>query len=200
MPNLEALLATLWPPFIVQAILQIPLGTSDLVCWRDEPAGSCTYKSLYNHLFQRSMGPALPLRTIWQLDTAHKTQLFCWRLLLDKLPTRDRLSQWNDAINPICLICCRDNEMVDHLFTHCSFSRLVWKLLPSSIQTPSAFSSISFWFWNLASESDSLVEITLCWYLWKSRNSYIFYCTPINPLTVFHKTQQSLFLKDLCLN
>ncbi|KAJ8648567.1 hypothetical protein MRB53_001590 [Persea americana] len=137
------LLRTLWPTPIVLEILKIPLGSRDLACGQDEPAGSCSFKSLYKHLYPRPMGPALPWRTVWKLDIPHKLQIFCWRLLLDRLPTRARLSNWNAEINPGCPVCRMSNETVDHLFDHCSFSRLVWDLLPSSFPPPPASSSIS---------------------------------------------------------
>ncbi|KAJ8633749.1 hypothetical protein MRB53_027085 [Persea americana] len=44
----EGLLCRLWQPHIVQAILLIPLGTRDLRCWKDEPAGTPRNKDTQN--------------------------------------------------------------------------------------------------------------------------------------------------------
>ena len=34
------------------------------------------------------------------------------------------------AISDICVLCGKDNEMVDHLFVHCKFSYFLWCRLP----------------------------------------------------------------------
>lgn len=74
---------------------------------------------------------------------------------------------------------------------------MVWDLFPNSFQKPPPSYPISLWFWDLASESDRTVEISLCWYLRKNRNNYIFEYSPVNPLYVIHKTAHSIFEQNL---
>lgn len=182
----KGLLQALWPEEAVHEILKIPLRRQDLRYQRDKPAGSCRFRTLYKHLLPRPMGPALPWSLVWKMNIPHRLQLFFWRLLIDRLPTRARLAKWNSAIDPLCPICRRENETVDHIFA--SFL----DLLPNSLQKPSTSTSIAFWFWNLALESDRRVGISLCWYLWKNRNHYIFQYNPVKPLYVLTKTVNSL--------
>ena len=61
----EGLLCRLWQPHIVQAILLIPLGTRDLRCWKDEPAGTRTFKALCKHFQPRLHGP-WPWELVWK--------------------------------------------------------------------------------------------------------------------------------------
>ena len=79
-----------------------------------------------------------------------KHQMFAWRILLNKLPTRARLSQWDHSVHPCCPLCREEEETLDHLLANCSFARSVWNLLPSSVPKPTTAGSVSFWFWHQA--------------------------------------------------
>lgn len=160
-----------WNADVVQAILSLPLGDQDIRWWQSEPAGTCSFKALYKHLLPRHEGPSLPWRLIWKMDIPSKLQMFRYRLLLNKLPTRSTLARWSLSIDPLCPICRQDEETVDHIFAQSSFAKKVWDLIPGSVQKPHNTTLISFWFWNLASTANRRLGITLCWtcwYLWKN--------------------------------
>jgi len=183
----DCLASTCSPSYIAH-----PSGSRDQLCVKKDPAGTCHLRSLYKHLYPCQMGPALPSHTLWKLNLSKKLELFCWHLLLNGLPTRARLSKWSTGINPTCPICRRSNETVDHIFTDCSFSKLVWDLLPNSYRKPPPSSSISYWFWNQPSESDCTVGTVNYWNLWKTRNNYIFEYIPVNPFSVIQKAAHFL--------
>lgn len=54
------LLRSLWEEHVVQAIVSLPLGGTDIRCWENELAGTCRFKTLYKHLLPRHICPSLP--------------------------------------------------------------------------------------------------------------------------------------------
>lgn len=142
----DALLITLWQPHIVHEVkIIIPIDQNDIRCWLNQPAGSCSFKAIFKHLQLRRQGPSLPWAMVWKMRVLPKHQMFAWRVLLNKLPTRVRLSKWDASIQPCCPICKEGVETIDHLMVTCSFPRSISGHIPSSIKKPSG--SISNWFW-----------------------------------------------------
>eukprot|EP00268_Persea_americana_P067104 TRINITY_DN92014_c0_g1_i1.p1 TRINITY_DN92014_c0_g1~~TRINITY_DN92014_c0_g1_i1.p1 ORF type:complete len:137 (+),score=14.36 TRINITY_DN92014_c0_g1_i1:63-473(+) len=43
----------------------------------------------------------------------------------------------------------------------------------------------------------STMGIVICWYLWKSRNNYIFEYIPVHPLSIIHKAAHHLLERHL---
>ena len=130
------LLQELQPPNLVHTILQTPLGQKDIRCWRDEPAGTYSYRALFKHLQHRIIGPMFPWQQVWKLEVWPKLQLFAWRLLLDKMPTQAHLARWNATISPLCPICCIEDETVEHLLVQCPFAKSLLLSLAISIPRP----------------------------------------------------------------
>lgn len=143
-------LHTLWHTDIVNRIKDLNLGKEDIQCWKDGPAGSCSFKALYKHMYLRQIGPSFPWKNLWSLKLPSKIKIFSWKLLLD-LPTRQRLSRWDSSIQPLCPLCWNAPETVDHLFATCSFVKMLWDLTPSSIQTQTLAGTTGNWFWFRAS-------------------------------------------------
>ncbi|XXG42089.1 hypothetical protein AAC387_Pa01g2436 [Persea americana] len=147
-------LRTCWLGAVVKKILCLPLGGSDICCWNDEPAGTCKFKAMYNYLLPRPVGPNLPWKLLWQLPIPRKVQLFGWKLLQDRLPTRQHLGRWIPAINHECSMCRQAEETVEHLFAQCAFTTMVWLTLPSDIPHPSHVLSLHDWFWQKANKEN----------------------------------------------
>ncbi|XXG42088.1 hypothetical protein AAC387_Pa01g2436 [Persea americana] len=158
-------LRTCWLGAVVKKILCLPLGGSDICCWNDEPAGTCKFKAMYNYLLPRPVGPNLPWKLLWQLPIPRKVQLFGWKLLQDRLPTRQHLGRWIPAINHECSMCRQAEETVEHLFAQCAFTTMVWLTLPSDIPHPSHVLSLHDWFWQKANKENRSIGFTLMWYL-----------------------------------
>ncbi|KAL4585523.1 hypothetical protein LXL04_010145 [Taraxacum kok-saghyz] len=71
--------------------------------------------------------PVGQLKTRWSVMVPHKVNIFIWRLLLDQLPTRARLSGRGFEIESImCLVCGRAPEHLMHLFCGCEVARNIW--------------------------------------------------------------------------
>jgi len=69
--------------------------------------------------------------SIWHKDVPLKVVLFVWRLIRDRLPTKDNLHR-RHVIDYDVLICvggCGLIETSTHLFIHCNLFSLVWNLI-----------------------------------------------------------------------
>ncbi|PNX66294.1 F-box family protein [Trifolium pratense] len=66
---------------------------------------------------------------LWKSDVPSKINVFGWRLLLNRLPTRTALHRRGVLSNPFelsCVLCFRHREEEAHLFFSCYFSKVVW--------------------------------------------------------------------------
>ncbi|KAL4289532.1 hypothetical protein GQ457_14G001790 [Hibiscus cannabinus] len=55
-----------------------------------------------------------------------KHSIVAWMAILNRLPTRDRLSSFGMQVETGCVLCGREQETRDHIFFDCVFSRKVW--------------------------------------------------------------------------
>lgn len=65
---------------------------------------------------------------LYGLPLIHRSahNLIAWMVLLNKLPTKDRLLSWGINIDPICLLCQTANESSKQLFFEYEYSLVVW--------------------------------------------------------------------------
>jgi hypothetical protein len=89
-------------------------------------------------------------KRIWRYNVPSKINVFGWRLLLNRLPTRAALNRRCILLNPhdlYCVFCFQYVEDCAHLFFHCLFSNGVWfsvfkwlgKSLPTGIDRSNYF-------------------------------------------------------------
>lgn len=144
----------------VAELLEIMQGCSpspsivDRVVWPFEASNSFTTKSCYVKLAQgRSAAAILPgclrkaLEFVWKFKVPHKIQRFGWRLLLERIPTRDLLQKRDiiaDPDNCKCVFCNLEVEEGNHLFIHCSVANAIWR---------------SIFFWLDLKEIDLVVNV-----------------------------------------
>lgn len=99
---------------------------SDRWGWALDPTDVFTVSSTRYHIdniWLNSNG--LPTR--WNKQLPIKVNLFIWRLLLNRLPTRDNLVARHINIpSSLCPVCRKEVESVLHLFLRCDFTDQVW--------------------------------------------------------------------------
>ncbi|KAJ0909846.1 putative reverse transcriptase zinc-binding domain-containing protein [Helianthus annuus] len=115
---------------------------------------------------------------------AAKCNLFIWRTILDRIPTRQALRRRNISIDSdVCVLCGESVESVDHLFTGCEISMKFWSRMSSwaKIQNLFAFSfadltEIQFFTAGRKEEKDIIRGLIYvgCWCIWKARNEKLF--------------------------
>ena len=52
--------------------------------------------------------------------------MFLWRVALDILPTKDKLTSFFPAMDPKCSLCDASPESSLHLFVYCQAARFLW--------------------------------------------------------------------------
>jgi hypothetical protein len=164
--------------------VQITEGTPDVVTWRLTASASYSAKSVYDMFFiGRTEMPGA--RELWATGAPLKHKLHMWLALKDRLWTADRLARRGLQHPPQCVLCCQEDETVEHLTLQCSFSREVWYhlLLPLRMHrhTPSAEACLGTWWPALSNatpkqhrkEMNTMV-VLIARELWLERNSRVF--------------------------
>jgi hypothetical protein len=104
--------------------------------WMSGPTCIFSVKSCYNLLLDLRQHEALDQEVLeattklWRNDVPSKIKVFGWRLLLERLPTRETLHYRGILNNPHdlpCVFCFRYTEDCAHLFYRCSFSKGIWE-------------------------------------------------------------------------
>ncbi|GKA42376.1 RNA-directed DNA polymerase, eukaryota, reverse transcriptase zinc-binding domain protein [Tanacetum coccineum] len=142
--------------------------------WSLEVTGTFTVHGTRTHIDAYMLPSSSPCTT-WSKVLPRKVNIFIWRLILDRLPTRLNLSLKGLEITSIeCPICNIGMESVDHVFLGCELALNIWRLVRvwTDIDMPS-FSSWfdwSHWFedWRVSkSEKDRVRGRKVnCWNSW----------------------------------
>lgn len=120
---------------------------------------------------------------LWNAPTAPKVKHFMWKVVNNWIATKDNLFKRKCAQSPLCPICYREPETVEHLLFRCPWTCNVWfgsgKLHWVSEGNVTAANR-----WiedllcgDLAKETtdDVMGEIfQLCWAIWLQRNAFVF--------------------------
>lgn len=167
-------------------------NVEDSWCWKPDSNNGFSVKSAYGILFGlRCNVPSDPLfcsacNLIWQCDIPSKVSILAWRLLQNKLPTKESLANKgvlgaNGSVT--CIFCSRDTENHSHLFFTCEFAYRVWMAvnLWSGTMGPMFNHGINH-FLEFAGtikgrarrRSRHIIWMATVWVLWITRNNVIF--------------------------
>ncbi|GAU23839.1 hypothetical protein TSUD_380010 [Trifolium subterraneum] len=101
--------------------------------WKPHVAGVITVNTAYAALEKRSdvvemqTNTAKALKFMWKNNVPSKVSIFGWRLLIDKLPTKEALYNRGVITNILerCVLCHNDVEDINHIFFICTASEQV---------------------------------------------------------------------------
>jgi len=95
---------------------------------------SSAYLSILNNDFTGShLCPSSTFwRDIWKLQLTDRLRIFIWKIAWNIFPTTQRLQSIIPAYHPdaSCPLCKSGPDSIRHLFFHCHFARVVWRLSP----------------------------------------------------------------------
>jgi hypothetical protein len=143
---------------------------------------------------------------VWHHCIPSKVSLFVWRLLRNRLPTKDNLVRRRvlHSDDSACISGCQQSETANHLFLDCAiFGSLwhqVWNWLGISSVQPGDLKLHFHQFTNLpglpraTSVFFKIIWFTSVWVIWKERNNRIFQNTVTNPSILIDKVKQQSFL------
>ncbi|XP_058746506.1 uncharacterized protein LOC131619428 [Vicia villosa] len=126
------------------------------------------------------------LTFMWKLNVPSKVAIFAWRLILDRLPTRDHLKSKGILIDDnvcCCAFCPHVLETSSHLFDDCVISDRIWRKISQWIGisgklTTAELKNFSNHFEKIKAKDERLtvgvIWLAVLWNLWKVRNAIIF--------------------------
>ncbi|GKB05354.1 putative RNA-directed DNA polymerase, eukaryota, reverse transcriptase zinc-binding domain protein [Tanacetum coccineum] len=126
--------------------------------------------------------------TRWNRCVPIKINVFMWRLLLNKLPSRFNLDRRGiDVGSILCPICQDDVESVYHLLFSCEMAKDLWDLLAKwwELDIPVCANISECYSWLDSLHASSKVRLflegaggTLLWSIWSFRNRLVFSSSP----------------------
>ncbi|XP_071699246.1 uncharacterized protein [Rutidosis leptorrhynchoides] len=125
--------------------------------------------------------PTSSYHTRWSKFIPLKINIFIWRLILDRLPSRINLAFKGFDINTIiCPICSVGGDSRDHTFIFCYVANSIWRRIRlwTAIPWPDPFITVEDFFIWMDSLNGSLSKKTRIysivagtfWWLWRFRN------------------------------
>jgi len=175
-------------------------GNLDTWSWKETAKGACTVRSAYMKLMGSSEGESDKVFTeLWSIRVIPKAQLFGWRLLLDKLPTKDKLSVKGVQLqHSLCEFCLDCEESASHLFFSCAMSQKVWKMCDSWIGVSSVHHNqarIHFQHFHMSSLNTRQntmwkgMWLAIVGKIWRHRNEVIFKQKKVDTEEIFSLAQ-----------
>jgi hypothetical protein len=175
--------------------------------WLLDPIHGYSVKGAYH--FLTTTGQPLDrtlVDDVWQKHIPSKVSVFVWRLLRNRLPTKDNLVQRQVIQNSdtACITGCGGLETATHLFLHCNiFSSLwynVYRWLHISSVTPSNIRQHFIQFTSMAGLPRStytflkIIWFASVWVLWKERNNRVFQNKVSTPYALVEQVKLNSFL------
>jgi len=192
--NVTKLQIIIQQPAIIQKILGIPIplvDTRDSYCWGLSSTGEFTTRSAIwlAHGVETDACP-WPFKWLWKIDTMPKIKVFLWQLCHNALPVKGILFRRGCRLDPLCPLCLKDIETLEHLFSTCSITLRVWHLARQHhwVKDLALLSQSRDWvlaFQQLASVASKhmLQRFSfLLWSIWKARNASIFQNETFQPM------------------
>lgn len=136
---------------------------------------------------------------VWKLDILPKIKQFLWRLLSGALSTFSQLCTRGVHIDPTCQRCCLEDETINHIFFGCPYAIATWKC--SNIPIYNRFTqdleenmTLIFQFQRDSGEEReiSLLPFWILWFVWKSRNEYLFNKRNVQPIVDANRATQAI--------
>ncbi|KAK3221689.1 hypothetical protein Dsin_008714 [Dipteronia sinensis] len=105
----------------------------DYLVWPHSREGSVSCKAAYSRMFH-DIPQVRCCRDVWSRYIPPSRSVLSWRLLLDRLPTEDRLCRFGFQLASRCIVCGASSESVDHLFLKCPLATALLEAVFSVFQ------------------------------------------------------------------
>ncbi|CAH9100084.1 unnamed protein product [Cuscuta epithymum] len=179
------------PKDVVDNVRAVPLSMEediqDGVFWRLSGTGEITIKSAYEACFFMQMEDNM--NWIWNISVPEKVRCFLWLIRKNKILTNIERVRRHLSDDHICHICNDEDETVLHMVRDCTFAALCWKnaALGLARTGDNSFNSLEWLRSHCQEKRDNTGRIPhasifayIIWFIWKSRNAWIFEGVPLN--------------------
>ncbi|XVF68715.1 hypothetical protein PTKIN_Ptkin11bG0023800 [Pterospermum kingtungense] len=121
-------------------------------------------------------------RLVWDSRVIPRHAIIAWMVILEKIPTFNKLKKWGLPTDDTCFLCHHAQETRYHLFFECRFSKQIWEWV---LSTCGIQRTIRGWFEELKwteqmikgkSPLATILRIVWCayvYYVWSERNNRI---------------------------
>jgi hypothetical protein len=132
------------------------------------------------------------LKSLWLNNVPSKVSIFCWQLLLEKLPTRKALFNKGIITNyheRYCVFCFKEHEDINHLFFNCNVSEEVWRAIFRWMglhvaPCVSICNHFTLFGDSLKATNNKrsrhIIWLAMTWCLWRKRNNILFLSEFVN--------------------
>ena len=176
---------------------------TDTWIWSRDPAGHYSTRTAYNLLGEEVAGGRQEdcFEKLWKLKIPARIAVFAWRLIRDRLPTRQNLRRRQVQITDLqCPFCKNSEEDASYLFFHCCKIQPIWWDTMSWLQIKGVFpfSPKQDFLQHVGVQLDGLRTnrwqywwLALTWSIWKLRNNIVFSNATFNANSLF---EDAMFL------
>jgi len=175
--------------------------------WLLDPIHGYTVRGTYHFLTTSGTGvDRSRVDDVWHRSIPSKVSLFVWRLLRDRLPTKNNLAR-RRVLQPTDTACsagCGESETAFHLFLGCDIYSSLWLLvlhwLSISSALPGEIRHHYVHFIHLASLPRlshhylRIIWFASVWVIWKERNNRTFNNVTLHPSVLLEKVKLNSFL------
>ncbi|KAK3217752.1 hypothetical protein Dsin_011722 [Dipteronia sinensis] len=164
--------------------IHIQRNIADTVAWSLCPNGEFSVGS-FRGIESENESEGSEFSCIWKGICPPKVEFFLWQLYRDRVMVKEVLNRFgfSQAMDEICPLCRSGAESSNHLFMHCSWSRLLWSACigwwgMSYCPNLSVKSWVDGWSGMCPSSKHnralgSLMFVVM-WTIWETRNSLVF--------------------------
>lgn len=145
----EEMLQELFDEQRIKEILATPIGlltTADKMVWMSTKSGAYSVKSGY--IYNRSQNTTLASTTssschqtqpkfwkfLWKSNTIPRVKQFLWNACQNAIPTVENLHRRRIVPDPLCPVCKKEAETIEHTLLLCPWTVKLWRETPLHIQ------------------------------------------------------------------
>ncbi|KAL5142204.1 putative ribonuclease H protein [Glycine soja] len=170
---------------------------SDRWEWTGDRTGQYSAHNAYKMLMEESVGESWEdcFDKLWSVKVPTKITVFAWRLILDRLPTKNNLQRRQVQLTETsCPFCRNSEEDSAHLFLHCDRIQPIWWKTISWLNLKGAvpFTPKQHFLQHIDVQADGVrMQRWQCWWLaltwstWKLRNNIVFSNATFNANKLF---------------
>lgn len=182
--------------------VQLTEKKSDRWSWRHDGEGKYSVNSSYSFLQALHLEEPEPVfKLVWSVPVPSNVKAFAWRLLKDRIQTRDNLRRRHVILNPyesLCPLCGLQEESSTHLFLLCNATNQIWyecsawlgamtTLVPTTKEHLLQFPSIGRS--KAQREGECVIWMAIIWTIWLCRNKAIFNGSAFDSTTILELAQ-----------
>lgn len=172
----------------------------DAWTWTGTRSNNFAVKEVRKLITQSRFGPH-PRPFPWTKWAPIKVNVWGWRALMNRLPTKVELQKRSVSTgNLACIFCGEQDETLAHILTACPLAIAVWDLVSSWCKIPNLFAfdvqDLLYSFFHTREAKykiNHFIILTTSWFIWKARNEKIFRSTEAIPRRILEQIKHNSF-------